>query len=102
MIIKANTLKGYLQGISGLFISKDNPGGLTPKELDMLTAFLFILSEEQKTEIDSDIKDKVSSLTNHPHQVITNYMKKLRDKGVFTTSNKPHPILFETKIEFTR
>lgn len=102
MLVKANTLKGYLQGISGLFITRDNPGGLTPKELDMLTAFLFVLGEEKQTEIDASIKDKVSSLTNHPQQVITNYMKKLRDKGLFTTANRPHPILFETKIEFTR
>lgn len=102
MLVKAQTLRGYLQGLSGLFISKSNPGGLTPKELDMLTAFVFILEQEGKTEIDALVKSKVSDLTNHPQQVITNYVKRLRDKGVFTSSNRPHPILFELKIEMTK
>lgn len=102
MLVKTKTLRGYLQGISGLFISKDNPGGLTPKELDMLTAFLFILSQDDKGEIDASVKEKVASLTNHPPQVITNYVKRLRDKNVFTLSNKPHPILLETKIELEK
>ncbi len=102
LIINTRTLRGYLQGISGLFISKDNPGGLTPKELDILTAFMFVMKDDLTKPINAEHKAQVASLTNHPVQVITNYVKKLRDKKVLMSTNKLQPILKyrETTITF--
>lgn len=98
MVIKAGTLRGYLQGISGLFISKDNPGGLTPKELDILTAIVFIMGKEKKTCINALIKHDVAILTGHPVQVITNYVKKLRDKQVLDQKNTLHRLLIDKHV----
>lgn len=96
MVINTKTTKGYLQAISGVFISKEHPGGLTPKELDIITAFLFVMDDEEG-EITSEVKDKVSALFNHPRQVITNYVKKLRDKGVITRANKIHKLILSNE-----
>lgn len=98
MKVACSTLRGYLQGVSGLFITKDNPGGLTPKELDILTALIFILEEESTVTITAEVKSQVASMTNHPIQVITNYVKKLRDKNVLTKNNTLHPVLKDTSV----
>jgi DNA-binding MarR family transcriptional regulator len=88
MRVVAKTLRGYLQGISGLFISPDNPNGLTPKELDVLTALVFLAGETQDRRITTEIKNKVAEMMNYPQQVVTNYVKKLRDKKVLSVKNE--------------
>jgi hypothetical protein len=98
MTILASTIRGYLQAISGMFISPQNPHGLTPRELDIIMAIIFVLREEKKAIIDVSVKHKVAALTNHPLQVITNYIKKLRDKRVLDSDNKLHPILLTDEI----
>lgn len=92
------TLRGYIKSISGLFISSYNPGGLTPKELDILTAFVFLIKEEDEKRITPSIKSKVAEMFNYPPQVITNYVKKLRDKRILSQTNELHPILYVNKI----
>lgn len=96
--IVSKTLRGYLQGISGLFISPNNPNGLTPTELDVLTAVVFVLDEEAKTQVTAATRTKVAELTNYPRQVITNYIKKFRDKRVLDNDNRLHQILTEREI----
>ncbi len=92
-LIKSKTLRGYLQGISGLFITPDNPQGLTPKELDILTVLVFSLNEKGETILTTDVRARAGELTNHSKQVITNYIKRLRDKKAITAYNTLHPIL---------
>jgi hypothetical protein len=91
-------LRGYLQGISGLFISPTNPGGLTPKEIDILTAFVFLLKSGDTKQVTTDIKATVANMFNYPPQVVTNYVKKLRDKKVLTLTNELHPLLYASEI----
>lgn len=97
-LVPCLTLRGYLQAISGLFISRDNPGGLTPKELDILTALIYIMREEET--VSAKTRKAVAQATGHPTQVVTNYMKKLRDKGVLSPDNKPVAVLRESVITF--
>lgn len=97
-IAAPKTLRGYLQSISGLFISPVNPGGLTPKELDILTAFVFVLEQYNTKQITAESKERVADMMNYPLQVITNYVKKLRDKKVLTLNNELHPLLLEREI----
>jgi DNA-binding response OmpR family regulator len=99
--IKPNTLRGYLQGISGLFISPENPGGLTPKELDILAILIRVSKSKNTHQLSSDVKSKAAELTNHSKQVITNYIKRLRDKKVITADNTIHPLLREASITIT-
>lgn len=96
-ILRTRSRKGYLQATSGLFSTKEHPGGLTPKELDILAAILFVM-EDEAAEVDATTKGKVASLLNHPIQVITNYMKKLRDKGAITQDNRIHKLIQESEI----
>ena len=98
MTIKTQTQRGYLQAISGLFITKKNPGGLTPKELDFLAAIIFVGVDKETRAIGPEQKKHISALTNHPIQVVTNYIKKLRDKNVLTQDNKILPILLTDEI----
>jgi hypothetical protein len=104
MNIQCRSLRGYLQSISGLFISQANPGGLTPKELDVLARLIFVLEEYKTDQIDAQVKAAVGAMMNYPVQVVTNYMKKLRDKKVLTKDNKIHPIVtsHETTIRFVK
>jgi hypothetical protein len=97
IVIRTRSRKGYLQATSGLFSTKEHPGGLTPKELNVLAALLFVM-EDESAEVDATTKAKVASLLNHPTQVITNYVKKLRDKGAITPSNKIHKIIQDGEI----
>lgn len=97
--IVCNTLRGYLKAISGLFITKDNPAGFTPKELDMLELLIFLLDEEKSTTVTANIKRKMAEVSNHPLQVITNYIKKLRDKKALTPDNKLHRFLRTTELQ---
>ena len=92
-LIRSKTLRGYLQGISGLFITPDNPQGLTPKELDILTVLIVSMNEQDVKVLNTDVRSRAGELTNHSKQVITNYIKRLRDKKAITKDNTLHPIL---------
>ena len=100
--IESKTLRGYLQGISGLFISPVNPGGLTPTELDVLTTIIFLLEQEQLDRVTTTVRSRVGEMMNYPPQVVTNYIKKLRDKKVLTANNEPHPLLKESEVTIQR
>lgn len=96
MILTLTTQRAYLQAISGMFASKQHPGGLTPKELDVLVTLLFVVGKEDL--ITKEVKEKVSSLTSHPIQVITNYVKRLRDKGAITKDNRLHKLIRASEV----
>lgn len=91
MTLTVSTQKGYLQAISGMFSTKEQPGGLTPKEQEVLVAILFVIGSDGL--VTKETKAKTASLLNHPAQVITNYVKRLRDKGAITKDNKVHKLL---------
>jgi hypothetical protein len=93
MNILCKSLRGYLQAISGVYISQVNPGGLTPKELDVLARIVFVLEQEKTDQVNAKVKAEVANMMNYPLQVITNYVKKLRDKKVLTKNNELTPLL---------
>ena len=89
--LKINTLRGYVQAISGVFITQDNPTGLSPREMDVLTALLFYADKNKSEYITTHIKKEASISLGHNMQVITNYLQKFRQKKVISTDNKLHP-----------
>lgn len=89
------TIRSYVNCLSGLFITKDNPQGLTPTECALISALLFKLPNQEK--VTKDVKIEIANLTNNKLQVVTNYITKFRNKRV-VIDNKLHPVFYKTKV----
>lgn len=92
--VRPQTVGGFVRSVSGLFITKENPLGLTPKECTVLAILLSVAGQE---EITKDHKVEVSNQLNQSLQVTTNYVNKFQKKGV-VLANKLHPLLQSDKI----
>lgn len=80
--VNPQTLNGYIRCVAGLFVTKDNPHGLTPVEMVVLSSLISILQKQNKQTIDKDVKIELANVNNMGLQVILNYMTRLRKKGV--------------------
>jgi hypothetical protein len=89
---------GFVRCLSGLFITKDNPGGLTPTELTITAAIYSILKTRKTFEIDKEVKLELANLNNSTFQVAVNYINKLKTKGVVTKDNRLHPVFYKKQI----
>lgn len=89
MILKTAELDKYVKAISGLF------NYLTPKEMDMLIAMLLVAEGDPSTN--RVFRKKVSQVTGHSGQVVTNYITRLRNKGAIV-DNKLHPVFFLNEL----
>jgi len=96
-VIKPKSLDGFVQCLSGLFITKQNPAGLTPKEMHILSILIFTLKQKNTQTISKAIKEELANLTNHTFQVTTNYVNKLKKKGVIV-NDRIHPVFSNQKI----
>lgn len=97
-LIKPRTPGSFVRSISGFFITKENPLGLSPTELTVLAALYSLLLQNKKEVIDKATKEQVANAANTRLQVITNYISKFKKKGVVTKDNRLHPILYKTEI----
>lgn len=93
-VIKPKSIGGLVRSLSGLFITKENPQGLTPKECTVLAVLLSIVGKE---EITREHKVDVSGELNQSLQVTTNYISKFKRKRVVTEEHRIHPLFF-TKV----
>lgn len=98
IVIKPKSLGVFVRSLSGLFITKTNPTGLTPKECIILAALIYVLDEKNTRIITKEIKEELANMTNHSLQVITNYINKFRIKDVVTSSNTINSIFYKDKI----
>ena len=95
--IQPKTLGAFVRSISGLFITKANPNGITPKECAVLGALIYVMNSRQVEEIDKDVREDLANLTNHSLQVTINYINKFKKKGLIV-DNKLNSLLTATKI----
>lgn len=93
-LIKPKSLGGLVRSLSGLFITKDNPLGLTSKECTVIAVILAVVKNK---EITREHKIEISNQLNQSLQVTTNYCNKFVKKRVITQENKLHTLFF-TKI----
>jgi hypothetical protein len=93
-LIKPKSLGGFVRSLSGLFMTKENPLGLTPKECTVVAVLLSVVGNE---EITKEHRIEVSNQLNQSLQVTTNYISKFKKKKVVTEQNRLH-IIFFTKI----
>ena len=96
-LIQPKSLGAYVRCLSGLFITKENPSGLSPKECTILAALCFLLGDN-KAPITKEVKVELANMTNHNFQVITNYIAKFKRKKVITENNTLHPIFYKRLI----
>ncbi len=94
--IKPKTWGSFVRAVSGLFITKDNPNGLTPKECTVVACFLHYTPSG--SIVTKQVKVSVANDLNLGLQVATNYVTKFRKKGVITTDLKLHPVFYKDKI----
>jgi len=94
-LIKPKSLGGFVRSLSGLFITKDNPNGLSPKEC---TVIAVILATAGDNYITKELRIEVSNQLNQSLQVTANYINKFKNKGVITKEDKLHPLFFKQKI----
>lgn len=94
-LIKPKTLPGYIHCLAGLFITKDNPLGLTPKELKFLAV---LYSFVRTSAITKNTKVELSNHFNQSLQVTINYINRLKRKGVILKDNHLHSVFSKTRI----
>lgn len=93
-VIKPTTLASFIKSLSGLFITKENPNGISPKELIVFITLVHLTHEV----VDKDVKVMVSNSLNQTLQVTTNYVSKFKKKGLITKDNKIHPLFSKKRI----
>lgn len=97
-IIKPKSLRSFVTGISGLFINKGNENGITPKECLVISCILHTLLKNNLKVITRQVKVEVANDLNQSLQVTTNYISKLRKKGVVLDNDTLHSLFYKTKI----
>lgn len=97
-LIKPTTLGGFVRSLSGIFITKENPQGLSPKECTVLAVLLSQVEDKHSKVITRGMKVDASNQLNQSLQVTTNYVNKFKKKGVVTKDNALHSIFFVDKI----
>lgn len=98
LTLKPKTRGSFVRCVSGLFITKTNPQGLTQAELNILTALYTILLTKNKTVVDKDVKIELANMTNNKLQVIINYVNKLKHKNVIMQDDTLHSIFSKQEI----
>lgn len=89
--VQPKSFGGLVRGLSGLFMTRENPQGLTPKECTVLATLLSVVKDKKITK---EMKVEVSNQLNQSLQVTTNYISKFKKKQVITDKNHLHPIFF--------
>lgn len=93
--IKPPNPPSFVRSLAGLFISKDNPHGITPKEFKVLDLLYSIVGKEKITNKHKEI---ISIKLNQGFQVTVNYVNKLKRKRVITKDGRLHSLFFKDSI----
>jgi DNA-binding MarR family transcriptional regulator len=95
MEIKINHLPNYIKAVVGLL-----PQDISPKELQVLTAIYYILTLYEDKTVNRKVKEDLANMSNYKLQVVTNYVNKLKKKGIIGKDSKLHPYFQSTTITF--
>lgn len=95
--VQPKSLGGFVRSVSGLFISKSNKHGLSPKECTLVSLLRSLLPTKE-SKMSKLTRQEVSNQFNQSLQVTTNYINRLKKKGVIMEDESLHPVLYETKI----
>lgn len=96
--LKPKTLGGFVRSVSGIFITKDNPNGLTPKECTLIAMLIAKVQKANVNVISKEMKIELANESNHTLQIVTNYINKFKKKSVINKEGGLHKIFFSTKV----
>jgi hypothetical protein len=77
--LKVNTSDAYVRAVSGIFITKKNPSGLTPKEIELISK---LMEHSVKGVITSKTRTVVTEAMGWKKQNFYNMVVILKTKGV--------------------
>lgn len=102
--LKPSTISGFVKAVSGLLITADNPHGIPPKELYILTAIVKLFREGRQTTKEGNILSRedriaIANETSHTIQVVTNYVQTLKRKKALTPTGVPIDLFLKDRIE---
>lgn len=92
--IKPPSLISFVRSLSGFFITKDNPNGITAKEMEFIC---HLIEHAGNNEITDKAKQEISTKINQGFQVTTNYINKLRKKKVIE-GNRLNRLFFINRL----
>lgn len=96
MEIKISHLGNYCKAIIGLL-----PVDISPKELQVLACLCYVLNNLKVKAVTKEVKIELANMSNYKLQVTTNYLNKLKSKGLITKDNQLHPYFFKDRITFS-
>jgi len=96
-LVAPNSIPGYIRCVSGLFVTKEHPHGITPIEMQVLATLVLILKTNNKEEIDKEVQLELADKHNMGLQVVLNYLGRLKKKGVIK-DKKLHHIFYKKEI----
>jgi DNA-binding MarR family transcriptional regulator len=97
--IKTSSVRQQVAAISGVFINKNNPLGLTATEQDFIAR---VLELGASTVITKEVKIDLANSMNMKLQVVVNYVNKLKRKGAITSLNQLHHVFSHDEVKIMR
>ena len=70
----------YTLAVSGLFISKEHPSGVTPTEINIFSHLWYVMNYYNEKKITPRVKINTCNLLNMKSQVLINYIGRLKKK----------------------
>ena len=92
-IKKEQNTARYIASISGLFITPNNPGGLTKKEMIMITVLIRQMELLGVNVITQSVRERTMDVLQIDKRYLYNMISNLRNKKVITNDDTLHPFL---------
>jgi hypothetical protein len=83
----------YIAAVSGLFITTDNPNGLTKKEMIMITVLIKQMELLNVNVITQSVRERTMEILQVDSRYLYNMISNLRRKRVITKDDTMHPFL---------
>jgi hypothetical protein len=83
----------YVRSLSGIFISKDNPTGITEREVLLLARIRELFREHRTETLNTEIRKKLRVGFGIKEQSLHNVISTLKKKKLITGENQLHKIL---------
>jgi uncharacterized protein YdcH (DUF465 family) len=83
----------YVKALTGIFMSRENPTGITEKESYMLAHIKRLFREHNTEQLNQEIRKKLRIAFSVKEQSLHNMISTLKKKKLLTKDNRLHKIL---------
>ena len=88
----------YTRAISGLFISREHPSGVTPKEISVFSLLWSMMIYYEEDKITPRVKRNTADMLKMELQILTNYVGKLKKKRLINKDNTLNNLFKDTNL----